>query len=264
MLVCAVGALCAALGWVGRAWAQSGAELAHPAAATSVGEWLLCGVSCLPLLLYVHIAEGLGVLVTRRHLAGLARVRPEFDWTRLAGEAIDAIGAIYAACEAGDLALAAAKMSPEYYAARRALLGRWHAEGKRNVRRLERVRSLRPLWVATRDATRQDTLALLVRVGHLDYLEELATRRLIKGKRKPDKRFEAVWLFSFIAGAWRVSGVEGHHQAYGFATLANRVSVDAAFGPRGVSRPLVAPSIESAALQHQESRVAQTANAEPR
>jgi hypothetical protein len=256
--------LCAALGFVERAWAESSAELAHAATAMSVGEWLLCAVLCLPLLLYVQLCEGLGVLVTRRHLAGLARVRPEFGWNIIAGEATFAIRAIYSAWNEADLTAVARQMSPEYYAAERALLERWRSEGKRHVTRLERVRSLRPLWVATRDATHQDTLALLVQVAQLDYLEEVATGRLVQGKRKPDNRFEAVWLFAFIDGAWRVSSVEGHNHAYGFATLANRVSVDDVLGRRRVSPAPVAALTDSAALQHQEHAVVQVANAEQR
>src|SRR5262245_37819292 len=85
-------ALC--LGYAGAAYAFSAGEPAS-APATSVGEWMVCAVLSLPLLLYVHICEALGVLATKRALGALGRSRPEFGWKRLEADANAVIRALY-------------------------------------------------------------------------------------------------------------------------------------------------------------------------
>jgi Tim44-like domain len=257
--MCVVAALC--VGYSGRALAMSGGEPAEAAGVTSAGKWLVCALLALPLLLYVHIGEALGVLATRRDLGALARARSEFDWRRVEAEVNAAIRSIYAAWNDGDLAPVAGQMSPEYFAWQRETMERWQAEGKRNTSQLGRVRSVRPLWVGTRDATHHDTLALLVRVAHLHYLEDTTTGALVKGSRRPNDSVVTVWLFAFIDDAWRVSGIESQKQAYGFATLTNRVSLD---GARRVARAPAATAAGNAAAQPRECAPVQIANAQHR
>lgn len=205
------------------AWASPIVEASTPA---PLGRWLLAlAVLALPLMLYGQVYERLGIARTRRDLGALARVRPEFDWQRVEAEVTQAIRALYAAWNAGDLDGAARYMSPGYFAAQRSLCLRWQSEGKRNVSELKNILSVHPLWVGTMDASHDHALATVVRVAQLDYLEEVEGGRLVQGRRELQAGNEAVWLFAFIDGAWRVSGIQGRSHAYGFARLSNRVSL---------------------------------------
>jgi hypothetical protein len=229
-----------AIGFADVAWAGA-PELADASTDTPLARWLLAlAVLALPLALYAPMRERLGIARTRRDLAALARVGPEFAWQRVEAEVTLAIRALYAAWNTGDLEGVARHMSPAYFTAQRSLSLRWQSEGKRNVSELKDILSVIPLWVGTMDSSHDHTLATLVRVAQLDYLEEVESGRLIQGRRELQAGNEAVWLFAFIDGAWRVSGIQGRNQAYGFARLANRVSLSPIraedWGPSAIRR----------------------------
>jgi hypothetical protein len=208
------------------AWAGT-PELAEASTRTPLARWLLAlAVLAVPLALYAQLCERLGIARTRRDLAALARVRPEFAWQRVEAEVTLAIRALYVAWNTGDLEGAARYMSPAYFTAQRSLSLRWQSEGKHNVSELKDILGVNPLWVGTMDSSHDHTLATLVRVAQLDYLEEVEGGKLVQGRRELQVGNEAVWLFAFIDGAWRVSGIQGRSQAYGFARLANRLSLD--------------------------------------
>jgi hypothetical protein len=221
--VCALVVL--GVGFADVAWAGA-PELAEASTETPLARWLLAlAVLALPLALYAPVCERLGIERTRRDLAALARVRSEFAWHRVEAEVTQAIRALYAAWNTGNLEGVARHMSPAYFAAQRSLSLRWQSEGKHNVSELKDIVSVTPLWVGTMDSSHDHTLATLVRVAQLDYLEEVESGRLVQGRRELQAGNEAVWLFAFIDGAWRVSGIQGRSQAYGFARLPNRVSL---------------------------------------
>jgi inner membrane protein import complex subunit Tim44-like protein len=207
------------------AWAGPGGVFVKAAAKTLVGQIVLgvLGVLFLPLVLWVFIGQALGIRRTRRELEQLAAARPEFAWEILEREARQAIEDVYQGWQAGALEEVADRMTPEYFASQAAVLERWEDEGKQNVVKLHLIRKLSPLYVRTESRAAYSVVALLVAASVTDYLEELATGKILKGSKTVDHAHESVWLFAHRDGQWRVTRIEEGRMSFSFAKMKNEI-----------------------------------------
>lgn len=245
------------------AWAGPGGVFVKAAAKTPFlrGVLAILALVFLPLIVYVYARQALGIFRTRRDLSALAETEPQYSWKLIEKQARASIEAVYAGWKRGDLSAATDVMAPHYFESQVALLDRWRAEGKRNVCELQRLGGLSPLWVRAETDTEHAALALLARGRQLDYLQEVETRRVIKGNRERAKSFESVWLFSHQQGRWCVYGIQPGNESLAYARLPNRVGLDHSALQPAVSQPgLSQPSSvqareDGAAAQHERAQV---------
>lgn len=247
------------------AWAGPGGVFVKAAARSPFVRVALAVIAILflPFIVYVYAREWLGVLKTRRDLSILAKSRPEYSWGLIDEQANAAIRAVYAGWKLGDLAPATEHMTPHYLESQVALLERWREEGKRNVCELKRLDGLSPLWIRAESDTEYATLALLVSGRQLDYLEEVETRRVIKGDRDKAEDFESVWLFSHQQERWCVYAIQPGNNSLAYARMPNRATLDHAALQPAVSHPAATQARDhDAAAQHEgaQQRVARGQN----
>ena len=245
------------------AWAGPGGVFVKAAAKSIWGKIALgvLAVIFMPLILYVVIGERIGIYRSRKALGELAKTRPEFDWTGVREQASEAITDIYAVWESGDLSSVQHHMTRQFYASQQELLERWRDEGKRNVIDLHKISRLSPLFVRTETAESYSTLALLLDATVVDYLEDTATRKVLKGKKSRDSSFQAVWVFAHVNGRWRVARIEEGNTSFGFAKLKNEIDFGRAPG-RFPSQPAVTQAAHDHAAAHEERRKVKVARGE--
>ena len=259
LLVAAVFSLLATLD-ADAAWAGPGGVFVKAAAKSTVGQILfgILGLIFLPLILYVFAGQALGIRRTRRELAKLAKARPEFAWEELETEARTAVEEVYAAWKHDDLAEAEQWMAPEYFASQQALLERWRAEGKLNVLNLRRLAKLQPLFVKTETPAAYSLVAILIQAHVVDYLEDKATGKVLKGSTSVDPSFEAVWLFTHREGRWLVTRIEEGRTSFSFAKLKNEID-PRYLTERFTSEPSLAQAPEHAEAEQGEGAPEQVA-----
>lgn len=245
------------------AWAGPGGVFMK-AAAKSVWGKIAFGVLAvifLPLILYVVIGERIGIYRSRQALKELAKTRPEFEWMHVREQASQAITGIYEVWESGDLASVAHHMTPQFHTAQQELLDRWRDEGKRNVIRLHKIASLDPLFIRTETDLNYSTIAVLLDAMAVDYLEDTNTRKVLKGKKSRDDSYQAVWLFAYVGGRWRVARIEEGNTSFGFAKLKNEIDFGRVPG-RYPSQPAVTQAAQHDAAAQNERRKVKVARGE--
>lgn len=177
----------------------------------------------LPLFLYVLVREGLAVHRTKRDMAALAVEYPYFDWPLLKARIQDAVVDIYHVWGTGDLSPVAEYMTPDYLESQQDMLDRWKEEGKRNVVTLHSRAKVKPLTVDVGEDDVLPAVWVMVVVDLVDYMEEIGTGRVLKGKKKKKKDFEAVWMFAYDGEAWRLGSIEDGMNSLEVASRKNQV-----------------------------------------
>ncbi len=180
-------------------------------------------VILLPLILYVLVREGLAVRRTKQDMAALTVKYPYFDWPLLEARIQDSVVDIYHVWGTGDLSPVAEYMTPDYLESQQDMLDRWKEEGKRNVVTLHSRAKVKPLTVDVGDDEDLPAVWVMVVVDLVDYMEETATGRVLKGKKKKKKDFEAVWMFAYDGEAWRLGSIEDGMNSLEVASRKNQV-----------------------------------------
>ena len=186
---------------------------------------IVLGVLCfilLPLALYVWIREVIEVRKTRRDLAQLAETREYFDWARIEARVEVAAAAVGHAWGTGDLEAVADTMTEEYHQNQQALLDRWRMEGKRNVYEFHDVNKIKPLYVHS-GGWWQDQVSVLISATVVDYLEDVETGKVLKGKKRKDRDYETIWNLVRENGAWCLDSIQEGSDSLVVAMRANRI-----------------------------------------
>lgn len=177
----------------------------------------------LPLVIYVWLRERAGIRRTTRDLEALARRFPAFAWPAIERRIREVVPKLYAAWNEADLSPVQDLFTAEYYSSQQDILDRWSEEGKRNVTKLEKIEKIAPLHVNVETEQAYSTLYVLVRVSLLDYLEEVSTRKLIKGKRKVKEDHDTIWVLLLHGDEWLLHAVESGDMSLAMATEKNTV-----------------------------------------
>lgn len=168
----------------------------------------VAGVILLPLILYVYGREQWAVYQTKRDLKALAAEYPYFAWREVEGHARAAFEAVYSKWSEGDLAPARDFMTGDYFQSQQDMLDRWRDEGKRNVVKLKSKPRFAPLRVSVENEASMSSLCIRVTVNLVDYLEQVASGKVLKGKKGTQSGFESIWIFGYDEGVWRLASIQ--------------------------------------------------------
>lgn len=204
--------------------------------------FLIILIPLLPLVVYVVIREGMAVRRTRDDLRGLAAADPVFDWADIERRVRETAAALYRAWPTGDLSGVQEYFTEDYFDSQQAMLERWAGEGKRNVLEQRGPYKIKPLYVQAGDDWQYPAVVVGIKTQVRDFLEDAATGKKIKGKKKWDKDHEQVWTMIHEAGAWRLGEVEEGSMSLAFATEKNDLGGLAAASPSPAARPAPAPA----------------------
>ena len=207
------------------ALAGPGGQFVKAAFKTPFIRWILVFLAILlfPLVIYIYVREKLGIRRTKADLAGIARRHPVFAWPKIKAHVMRAIRDIHRVWSTGDLSSVAHYMTEDYYLSQQAMLDRWAEEGKRNVNEVRRINKVQPLHVSVEDDDSLSIISVLVDVKVVDYLENVATGKVVKGNKKPQDGFETIWMFVLVDGQWLLHSIEDGSESLVMAQERNRI-----------------------------------------
>lgn len=185
----------------------------------------IAGIILLPLILYVLGREQWNIFQTKRDLRTFAERYPYFAWRDIEAQAQAAFEAVYSKWEENDLEPARDFMTVDYFQSQQDMLDRWRDEGKRNVVKLKSKPGFAPLSVMVEDETGLSTVWLRVTVDLVDYLENVATGKRLKGRKWAQRNFESIWMFGYSRGAWRLASIMEGSQSFNISKVKNRLDM---------------------------------------
>lgn len=204
----------------------------------------IVAVILLPLIIYVVVREAMGVRQTKRDLKELAEQYPYFHWNDIERKTYEAVTRIYEVWTSGKLLSVSHFMTRDFGLSQQEMLDRWYEEGKRNVVSLKDINKIKPLHVTVENEDSYSSVRILVNVKIVDYLENVSTGKIIKGRKKVDDSFETIWVMTYEEGAWRVSAIEEGDNSLDLATTDNQL--DTSFLDRMArTTPSQAPAFET-------------------
>ena len=222
-----IAALCLALllAVTSPALAGPGGQFAKAVAKTTLGKvvFAILLIVLLPLGIWAIVREWFGVRRTRRDLAELAETHDYFDWAQIEARVEEAAAGVGHAWGTGDLDVVADYFTEDYLASQRALLERWRQEGKRNVHEFHDINKIKPLFVRVGSGWWQDQVSVLISATVVDYLLDVETGKVLKGKKRKDRNYETIWNLVRERGAWRLSSIEDGAESLNLAMQPNRV-----------------------------------------
>lgn len=205
------------------AWAGPGGEIVELAFKTWWGRIivLVLAVVLLPLILYVFVRQALGVRSTKKDLARLAEQWDYFAWPRIHSRVKAGMETLYGEWSTGKLEASAEFMTAPYHASQQDLLDRWAEEGKRNVTELRKIGKIRPLGVHVESEESMSVVPVLITVDLVDYLEDVSTGKILKGKKKVQDDHEVIWLMVHDDGEWLLHAIEDGADSLAYASAKN-------------------------------------------
>lgn len=179
-------------------------------ASTKIGKVVLTLVALIffPLLIWVFAGIWLGRRRTRRDLKVMAAMDPAFEWRSIHERLTLIVQSVSDAWRDDDLARVAPMLTAAYYEEQKDLLARWAAEGKSNVFTLEKLRSIRPLHFSAQFGPNHSTLTVTVVADAMDFLMDLGSGKVLRGKDRQEKNHETIWRFRFLDGDWLLDAIE--------------------------------------------------------
>ncbi|VBB06147.1 Hypothetical protein LUCI_1362 [Lucifera butyrica] len=166
----------------------------------------------LPLLLYIMVKEKVASNRASKALTELAKINNIFRWTVLNQRAYEVITHVYYAWKKSDVSQATEWMTDWYWQNQKiTVLDEWESEGLSNYCKLNKILSVKPLYVEYNEKTTGDgegsRVVLLVKVKLIDYLINDKTGEVVEGDKK-NKNFESVWTLLLEEGQWKLTLIE--------------------------------------------------------
>ena len=181
-------------------------------------------VVLLPLIIYVWARQALAIRKTRRDLEELSARWPYFKWPAIERQVRAGVRELYREWSTGKLDSCREFLTPEYFESQQDLLDRWTEEGKRNVTELKKLSKVAPLAVHVENEHRHSIIPVLITMDLIDYLEDVNSGKVIKGKKgKVKESHDAIWVMLYTDGVWRLHSIEAGDESLIYASEANEL-----------------------------------------
>ena len=194
---------------------------------TKIGRILfgIAAVILLPLILYVFIREKIGIKRTKQDLEVLAKKNPIYNWDDLEDRVTEGVRALYRCWSKGDLSPAARFIDPDYLQSQQDILDRWKDEGKKNVCRMNDLKSIAPLYVAAGSEFSTPVVAVRITLDLVDFMLDTTTNDVIKGKDEAHQSKDVIWIMIHNGQDWMLDSIENGDGSLIYAKLENQTMV---------------------------------------
>ena len=192
--------------------AGAGGSIAKAITKSFWGKLVIAAITIifLPLILYMYITEYIAVRRTQKDLRFLAQKFKAFDWISLRQRIQDVFMRVQAGWDKGDVSEVNEWMDDWYWQNQQYVyLDRWSNEGLKNITKIQKINSIRPIYVSySGEADAQNSrLVVLIDAEMQDYLVRITDSIVVEGDRE-FKSVEKVWTFVFINNKWVVQNIE--------------------------------------------------------
>ncbi|MEQ8155574.1 MAG: hypothetical protein ABRQ25_11925 [Clostridiaceae bacterium] len=211
------------------AYASPGGTIAKAAINSPLGRIAAVAITILllPVIIYMWVIEYIAVSKTTKALSKLGKMNDNFRWIILNERAHSIITHVYAAWKKTDIEQAKEWMTGWYWQNQKlTVLESWEEDGLKNICKLNKIRSVKPLYIDYRDKEKGDgegsRIVLSVTVNLQDYLVNEKTEKIVEGDEKK-KDLETVWTLVLADGQWKLSLIEESFRSLAYAKLENNI-----------------------------------------
>jgi len=173
-----------------------------------VGLFLL-GIILLPLIVRYYYRSFKQSKRVSAELKRLAAVYPQYHWLDLRDRATEIFMWVWSAWSQQKMSLASQYTTNWYWQNQQLVLDRWAADGQVNVCKVDCILGIKPLFIEHREENNGEgsRVVLSIRANVMDYLEDKATGKVVKGDKKCEE-LETIWTLKWQEGAWRLNLIE--------------------------------------------------------
>lgn len=224
------------------AYASPGGIIAKGLAKTPLGKIFIAIITIilLPFIIYLLLRTHIAVSRTTKALEELSKFNNSFRWSTLNERTHAIITHVYSAWRKADVELAKEWMTDWYWQNQKlTVLELWEEEGLKNICNLNKIRSVKPLYIEYTEKENGDgegsRIVLSVTVYLQDYLVDKVTGKIVDGDRKK-KDLETVWTLVLSDGQWKLSLIEEDTQWLFYVKLKNDIKNASEYIGNGLNR----------------------------
>lgn len=216
--------LCVLAIFMADSFAGPGGEIVEAVFKTRLGRiiFAILAIIFLPLILFYYFRLYRGIQKTRKDLNQLAEVYPYFQWELIQSRVKEAADVLYREWNQGTLRLSLRHLVPDYGQTQQDILDLWKEEGRQNVTELRKIVKVTPIQVLAQNWARPATVLVSVEMVLKDYLIDIATDKVIKGK-KDFQRPKKILVMVYVEDDWKIQSIENDDDELTFAIAPNEV-----------------------------------------
>ena len=207
------------------AWAGPGGII-KDAAMTPLGRLGICVGAVLlgPFIAYYLIKREMQIRCTRRDLARLAVLHPQYQWREVKDRTTATFEWVWSAWSQQKMEAASSYTTTWYMLNQQMQLDEWAEKEWENVCRLDDLLSIEPILVKHNGkAGAQDSrLVVTIAARIVDYLQDKRTGEIIKGDKNVGVA-RTVWTFVWQENAWRLNLIEPSTTEWSYLTMPNEL-----------------------------------------
>jgi len=184
----------------------------------------LLGIILFPLVVWFYILGLKRSKKIRSELTRLAAVYPQYHWLDLRDRATEIYLWVWSAWSQQKMSLASQYTTSWYWQNQQLVLDRWEADGQINICKVDCILSIDPLFIEHREENNCEgsRVVLSIKANVMDYLEDKATGKVVKGDKKCEE-LETIWTLKWQEGAWRLNLIEPDTQEFEYLGMPSMV-----------------------------------------
>jgi len=207
------------------AWAGPGG-IVKAAVATPIGRaiTLLLAIIFSPIIIYYAIKRAKQIRRTKEDMARLSALYPQYKWLDIKDRATATFQWVWSAWNRQKMEVSSNFTTSWYMQNQQMLLDDWAARGVENVCRIEKIKSIEPLFVQHNEANGGDgsRLVLYISASVVDYVQDIATGKVVQGDKKVSD-MQTVWTFVWQENAWQLNLIEPDTMEWSYLAMPNEL-----------------------------------------
>lgn len=184
----------------------------------------LLGIILMPLLVWYYTRSYKQRKRVNAELTRLAAVYPHYRWLDLRDRATEIYQWVWSAWSQQKMSLASQYTTNWYWQNQQLVLDRWEADGQVNICKVDCILNIAPLFIEHREDNNGEgsRVVLSIKANVMDYLEDKATGKVVKGDKKCEE-LETIWTLKWQDGAWRLNLIEPYSQEFEYLGMPSMV-----------------------------------------
>ncbi len=218
------------------AWAGPGGII-KAAASTPFGRVVLGILFILlsPFIISYLIKRALQIRKTRKDLALLATIHPQYKWLDVKDRTTATLQWVWSAWGEQKMEKSAAFTTEWYRINQQMFLDDWARIGQENVCRLHRIKNISPLFVQHNAENNGEgsRIVLDINLRVTDYLKDIESGKVVEGDKKIAD-METIWTLVWNKGEWRLNLIESAGMEWSYLTMPNELPAELSPTPQRI------------------------------
>lgn len=178
-----------------------------------------------PLIVYTYTVEFFAIRKTKKQLNQIGLKNRDFSWLNLEKNVYNIFTRVYEAWDKGNMQEVSNYVNHWYWQNQQQVhLDRWERENLKNICKLDKIKSIKPLYAEITDETNFEgsKIAFTISANIKDYLVDKDSLKVIEGKAVYGDE-EHIWIMQYTEGKWLLDDIREGNFSLAFAKLKNVV-----------------------------------------